>query len=189
MTAACADEAPGRFFFGGAPGAGTPGGIGMNIVKNEHWRFGVGFGTETRKPRYVSDDPVLHERILHTARSAVGAEFCIPIFWRGAFSYHVRLHVHRFGSYRLRSAVRRFVQVPYSPSTGDRPLAPSPQLLWECYRGIRSFTDGTMNSVCVNAPKRGRVADRILCIALAIHMGVSAAGADKESRAEDITPN
>jgi outer membrane protein len=49
----------GRFFFGGASGAGTPGGIGMNIVKNEHWRFGVGFGAETRKPRYVSDDPVL----------------------------------------------------------------------------------------------------------------------------------
>ena len=48
-----------RFFFGGAPGAGTPGGIGMNIVKNEHWRFGVGFGAETLKPQYASDDPVL----------------------------------------------------------------------------------------------------------------------------------
>ncbi|MGH8210206.1 MAG: MipA/OmpV family protein [Steroidobacteraceae bacterium] len=50
----------GRFFLGALPDAGAPAGLGVNIVQNQHWRFGAGLEFDSRKPRYASDDPILH---------------------------------------------------------------------------------------------------------------------------------
>jgi len=49
----------GRYFFGGAPGTGTPAGIGAYLVDDAHWKAGVGVGMDFRKPRKESDDPRL----------------------------------------------------------------------------------------------------------------------------------
>ena len=51
----------GRFFLGGEPGgAGSPG-AGMNLVRGEHWRAGIGISLAGafRKPREESDHPSL----------------------------------------------------------------------------------------------------------------------------------
>jgi outer membrane protein len=46
----------GRYFLGGAPGAGVPFGIGARLVDTPDWKFGVVLGTDIRKPRQESDD-------------------------------------------------------------------------------------------------------------------------------------
>ena len=51
----------GRYFFGGAPGGGGgPAGLGIYLVRTEHWTVGLDVGGDFRKPRRASDDPVLH---------------------------------------------------------------------------------------------------------------------------------
>jgi outer membrane protein len=49
----------GRYFIGALPDAGIPAGLGVNLIRNPHWLFGVGVGDVFRKPRLESDDPVL----------------------------------------------------------------------------------------------------------------------------------
>ncbi|MEJ8812443.1 MipA/OmpV family protein [Variovorax ureilyticus] len=50
----------GRYFIGGTPGAGFPFGIGLNLIQDDTWRFGVALGGELTKPRKASDAPLLH---------------------------------------------------------------------------------------------------------------------------------
>jgi outer membrane protein len=49
----------GRYFFGGAPGTGVPLGLGVDLVENSPWRFGLVLGPDIRKPRRESDAPQL----------------------------------------------------------------------------------------------------------------------------------
>jgi MipA family protein len=49
----------GRYFIGGAPGAGVPAGIGAFIVMEPNWKLGVGIGGNLGKPREESDSPRL----------------------------------------------------------------------------------------------------------------------------------
>lgn len=49
----------GRYFLGGTPGAGFPFGVGLNLLQNDSWRFGVALGGELSKPRKASDAPIL----------------------------------------------------------------------------------------------------------------------------------
>ena len=49
----------GRFFIGGAPGAGVPAGAGAYLVQDGPWRLGLGVGANLRAPRRESDDPHL----------------------------------------------------------------------------------------------------------------------------------
>ena len=49
----------GRYFIGGTPGAGFPFGVGVNIIQDDTWRFGVALGGELTKPRSASDAPML----------------------------------------------------------------------------------------------------------------------------------
>lgn len=49
----------GRYFIGGTPGAGFPFGVGVNIIQDDTWRFGVALGGELTKPRSASDAPIL----------------------------------------------------------------------------------------------------------------------------------
>jgi MipA family protein len=49
----------GRYFIGGLPDAGIPAGLGVHLIRNQRWLFGVGMGVAFRKPRLESDDPVL----------------------------------------------------------------------------------------------------------------------------------
>lgn len=50
----------GRYFFGGAPGGGGgPAGLGVYLVRTEHWAVGLDVGGDFRKPRRASDDPIL----------------------------------------------------------------------------------------------------------------------------------
>ena len=49
----------GRFFVGGAPGAGLPAGAGAYLVQDGPWRLGLGVGANLRAPRRESDDPHL----------------------------------------------------------------------------------------------------------------------------------
>ena len=50
-----------RYFFGGAPGGGGgPAGLGVYLVRTEHWAVGLDVGGDFRKPRRASDDPILH---------------------------------------------------------------------------------------------------------------------------------
>lgn len=46
----------GRYFIGGMPGAGIPVGVGVNLVDQSDWKFGVGVGYDVSKPRKESDD-------------------------------------------------------------------------------------------------------------------------------------
>jgi len=50
----------GRFFVGGAPGAGLPAGAGAYLVQDGPWRLGLGVGANLRAPRREADDPHLH---------------------------------------------------------------------------------------------------------------------------------
>ena len=45
----------GRYFIGGTPGAGVPFGVGALLVRDTHWRLGVGLGYDFEKPRKESD--------------------------------------------------------------------------------------------------------------------------------------
>jgi outer membrane protein len=49
----------GRFFVGGASGAGLPAGAGAYLVQDGPWRLGLGVGANLRKPRREADDPHL----------------------------------------------------------------------------------------------------------------------------------
>jgi len=49
----------GRFFIGGAPGAGAPAGVGANLIQDGPWRLGLGVGANLRAPRREADDPHL----------------------------------------------------------------------------------------------------------------------------------
>lgn len=49
----------GRFTIGAVPGAGTPAGLGINLIQNEQWRVTLGLGGQLSKPREESDSPRL----------------------------------------------------------------------------------------------------------------------------------
>jgi outer membrane protein len=49
-----------RYFLGAVPGGGTPAGLGVYLVRTQHWQLGLDIGGGGRKPRRASDDPVLH---------------------------------------------------------------------------------------------------------------------------------
>ena len=49
----------GRFFIGGAPGAGAPAGAGAYLIQDGPWRLGLGVGANLRSPRRESDNPHL----------------------------------------------------------------------------------------------------------------------------------
>ena len=49
----------GRYFIGGAPGAGAAAGIGAYLVRTDNWALGVSMGGVPRKSRRASDDPIL----------------------------------------------------------------------------------------------------------------------------------
>jgi len=49
----------GRFYIGGAPGAGSPAGVGMFLLRDSGWTVGVGLGANLRSPRKESDSPRL----------------------------------------------------------------------------------------------------------------------------------
>lgn len=46
----------GRFFLGGAPGSGSPAGLGMYFHQDSQWRAGVSFAYDFVQPRKESDD-------------------------------------------------------------------------------------------------------------------------------------
>ena len=64
----------GRYFFGSVPGAGVPAGLGAYLIRNEHWRVGVGLGTDFEDPREESDSPRLRG-LGDVEASAMGAAF------------------------------------------------------------------------------------------------------------------
>ena len=45
-----------RFFLGGAPGSGSPGGLGAYLFENDKWSLGAVVAPEGRDPRKESDD-------------------------------------------------------------------------------------------------------------------------------------
>ena len=49
----------GRFYIGGVPGAGSPAGVGMYLLRDSGWTVGVGLGANLRSPRKESDSPRL----------------------------------------------------------------------------------------------------------------------------------
>jgi len=49
----------GRFYIGGVPGAGSPAGVGMYLLRDSGWTVGVGVGANLRSPRKESDSPRL----------------------------------------------------------------------------------------------------------------------------------
>lgn len=49
----------GRFFVGGAPGAGSTAGLGMYLLRDSGWSVGVGLGANLTTPRKASDSPRL----------------------------------------------------------------------------------------------------------------------------------
>jgi len=67
----------GRFFFGDAPGSGSGGGLGVNLYRDSHWRFGTSISGDFIKPRKESDDPRLHGLgdISGTARASLFAAY------------------------------------------------------------------------------------------------------------------
>jgi len=69
----------GRYFFGGAPGGGGPGGLGAYLVRSEHWQVGLTVGGDFRKPRRESDAPILHGwgNIPGTVRGGMFATYSI----------------------------------------------------------------------------------------------------------------
>lgn len=46
----------GRFFLGGAPGSGSPAGLGMYFHQDAQWRAGISFAYDFVQPRKESDD-------------------------------------------------------------------------------------------------------------------------------------
>lgn len=48
-----------RYFFGGAPGSGAPAGLGVFLLRTDHWALGLSAGGDFRKPRRASDAPIL----------------------------------------------------------------------------------------------------------------------------------
>lgn len=69
----------GRYFIGGTPGAGFPFGVGVNLIQNDNWRFGVALGGELTKPRKASDAPILRGwgDISQTALGSVFAAYTL----------------------------------------------------------------------------------------------------------------
>jgi outer membrane protein len=67
----------GRYFFGGAPGGGTPAGAGAYLVHTENWAVGIDIGAGVRKPRRASDAPILRGwgDIPGTARGGMFASY------------------------------------------------------------------------------------------------------------------
>ena len=73
----------GRFFLGGAPGSGSPAGLGMYFHQDQQWRAGVSFAYDFVQPRKESDD----RRRLHglgdidrTARATLFGSYTVDWF-------------------------------------------------------------------------------------------------------------
>lgn len=73
----------GRFFLGGAPGSGSPAGLGMYFHQDAQWRAGVSFAYDFVQPRKESDD----RRRLHglgdidrTARATLFGSYTVDWF-------------------------------------------------------------------------------------------------------------
>ncbi len=49
----------GRFFIGGTPGAGSPAGVGVFLLRESGWSVGAGLGATLTNPRKESDSPRL----------------------------------------------------------------------------------------------------------------------------------
>jgi outer membrane protein len=73
----------GRFFLGGAPGSGSPAGLGMNFHQDQQWRAGISFAYDFVQPRKESDDR-RHLRGLgdidRTARATLFGSYTIDWF-------------------------------------------------------------------------------------------------------------
>jgi MipA family protein len=72
----------GRFFLGGLPGSGSPGGLGVNLLHDEHWQVGLGASVDFRMPRRASDDPSLRAwgDIAKTEHAAAFASYTVDWF-------------------------------------------------------------------------------------------------------------
>ena len=64
----------GRFYIGGAPGAGSPAGVGMFLLRESGWSVGVGLGGNLTSPRKESDSPRL-KGMGDISKSASGSFF------------------------------------------------------------------------------------------------------------------
>jgi outer membrane protein len=85
----------GRYFFGGAPGGGTPAGAGAYLVHTEHWAVGIDIGAGVRKPRRASDAPILRGwgDIPGTARGGMFASYTLDwLSVRGSITDAVSHH-------------------------------------------------------------------------------------------------
>jgi outer membrane protein len=85
----------GRYFFGGAPGGGTPAGAGAFLVHTEHWAVGIDIGAGVRKPRRASDAPILRGwgDIPATARGGMFASYTLDwLSVRGSITDAVSHH-------------------------------------------------------------------------------------------------
>jgi len=70
----------GRFYIGGAPGAGSPAGVGMFLLRDSGWSAGIGLGASLRSPRKESDSPRL-QGMGDIARTEQGSLF-VNYDWR-----------------------------------------------------------------------------------------------------------
>jgi len=64
----------GRFYIGGTPGAGSPAGVGMYLLRDSGWTVGVGLGANLSSPRKESDSARL-KGMGDIARTEYGAVF------------------------------------------------------------------------------------------------------------------
>jgi len=81
-----------RFFLGGAPGSGSPAGLGAYLYENRSWNIGVVVSGDVQKPREESDDARLRGLgdIDGTARAGLFASYRLGRFsLRGSASSDV----------------------------------------------------------------------------------------------------
>jgi outer membrane protein len=123
----------GRYFFGGAPGGGTPAGAGAFLVHTEHWAVGIDIGAGVRKPRRASDAPILRGwgDIPGTARGGMFASYTMDwLSVRGSITDAVS---HREGV--LASLV---IEAKYQ-ATQRLTLSVGPEITWANNQYTQTF--------------------------------------------------
>lgn len=124
----------GRYFLGGTPAAGTPLGVGLYLIQNEHWRVGVAVGGDLDKPRKESDATLLNGwgDISATALASAFATYSYKWFAvRGVV-------VTDIGGHDQGTRVSLDMEARYSPLEGLM-LSAGPGLTWATSDYMQTF--------------------------------------------------